>query len=334
MKRFIVNNLTFFSPFILLFFIMVVVDPFKVFYNYENYYEGENDVFDINRGVATTGIYLNHYKDQQFNAFILGSSRVFSYSCEEWAKYLPQNAKPFHFNGLGEGIYDIRNKLVFIDQLKQPVKHVLLAVDRDLLTQTKNKGALTSISPPILSGESPIDFYSKYINAFADGHLVLSYLDYSMFKTYRPYMENYILGEEHPDYFSNVNASPLQLGYEEEIAQDSIEYYEHKQAAFRMKPYNAYHFQVKEQEIEYLNEIKAIFEKHQTNYKIVVNPLYDQIPLNKKQLRLLEKIFGSENIYNYSGKNEITRDKGNFHDASHYRVSIANKILKEIYSKN
>jgi hypothetical protein len=54
-------------------------------------------------------------------------------------------------------------------------------------------------------------------------------------------------------------------------------------------------------------------------------------PLEKKQLDLLYDIFGEENVYDYSGVNTITNEISNYYEASHYRVHIADAILKEMY---
>ena len=87
--------------------------------------------------------------------------------------------------------------------------------------------------------------------------------------------------------------------------------------------------------IEFLKEIKQIFNANKTDYRIIISPLYDQKKLNKIDLDLIEDIFEKKNIFDFSGKNAWTEDKYNFYESSHYRKKIGKKILDIIYkSKN
>ena len=58
---------------------------------------------------------------------------------------------------------------------------------------------------------------------------------------------------------------------------------------------------------------------------------FDQKKINEKDLLIIEKIFGSKNVYDYSGVNEITLDIHNYYEKSHYRRRVGRKILDEIY---
>jgi len=81
-----------------------------------------------------------------------------------------------------------------------------------------------------------------------------------------------------------------------------------------------------------LKEIKSLFDKHHTRYKIIISPIYWQIPFNTNSLMLLKQVFGDTNIYNYSGANSITESRYNYYETSHYKISTGQRILKEIYT--
>ena len=68
--------------------------------------------------------------------------------------------------------------------------------------------------------------------------------------------------------------------------------------------------------------------------KIIISPVYDQIPIEEEQIELLEQIFGEENIYNFSEKNKFTESIYNFYEASDCRPHVANKIMDIIYNEN
>ena len=45
----------------------------------------------------------------------------------------------------------------------------------------------------------------------------------------------------------------------------------------------------------------------------------------------LTKIFGTENVFDFSGINEYTQDYVNFYDINHYRSDIAKDIVRVLY---
>ena len=87
------------------------------------------------------------------------------------------------------------------------------------------------------------------------------------------------------------------------------------------------------EEIECLREIKDLFDKHKTSYKIVISPLYDQIKLNRSVYNTLCSIFGKDHIYDFSGVNKWNKDFHNYYEDSHYRPIVSAEIMDIIYSK-
>jgi hypothetical protein len=88
-----------------------------------------------------------------------------------------------------------------------------------------------------------------------------------------------------------------------------------------------------EQEI-LLKNIQSIFKKNKTDYKIIINPLYDQLKINPKDLKYIRDLFGAENVFDFSGINSITNDYHNYYETSHYRPFVCDSILNVIYRKN
>jgi hypothetical protein len=80
-----------------------------------------------------------------------------------------------------------------------------------------------------------------------------------------------------------------------------------------------------------LREIRAIFDRHSTDYRIVVSPLYHQVPMNAQDIRMLEEVFSETNVYDFSGVNEFTCDVRNYYETSHYRPTAAREIMCRIY---
>jgi hypothetical protein len=331
MSKFIKLFLLFILPFVIILAILIYLDIFKAFWNYDDYYKGT--FVEVNREWVCTKTYLKYRETEHFDSFIFGSSRSQSFKCNEWEKYLPIGAKSFHFDGAGDGLYGVTNKIKYLDELGDTIANALVIVDRGFLRILKNKTEHMGISPPCLSKESKLKFYVTFIKA-VNVKFLRAYIDYSIFKKHRPYMGFLIRNPKYPHQVDKVNCN-IVYGYDQQIEEDSLGYYKEliEKGVFYERPQNNMSKTlVTEKEKEFLNSMKTIFDKHQTNYKIVISPIYDQVPMEIEQLDLLNDIFGKEHIYNFSGKNDLTEPISNYYESSHFRTHVANKILKIIYT--
>lgn len=311
---------------------IIHLDVYKVFYNYDDYYK--NKFTYLSRELITTKTYKKHKDELKFDSFIFGSSRSMVYQTDVWKTYLDKRAVPFHFDANDEGTYGICNKIKYIDAKGGKINNALVIIDRELLTRTINK-TTEFISPACLSNESNLTFYWTFLKPCLNIKFLIAYLDYLNFKTYRAYMIPYFADPNNGD---GLDSDPITCDatfqVENKIKVDSLSYYKKGIAnkefnrAFR----KAEACKVTMAEIEQLRTIKKIFDRHHTHYKIVISPIYDQIPLEKEQINLLNSLFGKEHIYNFSGVSKFTGSIGNYYEHSHYRPFVANEILKEIYT--
>ena len=333
MKKFLYKTIKFIFPILLIVLVLIYIDPFKVYRNYEKYYQ--NNFIELNRETVCTRTYNKYRELKNFNSFIFGSSRSQAFKCEEWVKYLDDKSTLFHFDGSGEGIYGVSNKIRYIDELGDTIKNALIVVDRTLLMVNKNRDGHLWISPPELSNESNIEYYNTFLKAQVNYKFLFAYVDYSFSNKYKEYMGKLIRDSKYPEISNDTNCD-IWYGYDKHIKTDSLGYYKGliDKGVFYKRPIKkTWDSEITKLETTQLESIKAIFKKHNTNYKIVVSPVYDQIPLEEKQVELLNKIFGKENVYNFSGINELTMPISNYYEDNHYRPIVANKVLKIIYNK-
>ena len=89
-----------------------------------------------------------------------------------------------------------------------------------------------------------------------------------------------------------------------------------------------------ETQLKMLAHIKQIFDSHHTNFKIVISPLYRQLKMNPADLQFLRSLFGTENVFDFSGVNGFTNDYRNYYETSHYRPNVADSIMKIVYAKD
>ena len=80
-----------------------------------------------------------------------------------------------------------------------------------------------------------------------------------------------------------------------------------------------------------MRQIKEILDNHHTDYRIILNPLYSQAIFHRIDMETIKKVFGSDRIYNFTGSNNITKNKYNYYEESHFRPFIGDSIMNIIY---
>ena len=89
-------------------------------------------------------------------------------------------------------------------------------------------------------------------------------------------------------------------------------------------------------EFEYqLRHIKEVLDANHTDYHIIITPApcITNPAINPDDLELMKRIFGTERVHNYSGKNEMTEDYNNFSDPSHLGLRVGYMMIEDIYKK-
>lgn len=334
MVRFIRNSFFFLIPLVLLFAIPVstfyIMDPFKVLYHQDEF---TNSIVDYDVDYVDTERYLNHPGD--YDSFVFGSSRSgYGFQIDEWKKYLPDTARPFSYSAGNESIFGIIGKIRLIDELGGRMDNVLMVIDTELTLQKLiNSHGHLVIKHPRVSHESRSAFIAENLKDYIFTGFFIRYLDYMMFGVHRPYMDGYLVLEDNEIGKPFIPFDAMKL--ERKIAEDKDKYYSKVDEFFYERPEEE---QVSERLIyssatRILRQIKEIFDKHNTNYKIVISPMYTQIKMNSEDLKILNQIFDNQ-VYDFSGKNEMTEDKYNFYESMHFRKHIGDQIMEEIYTEN
>jgi hypothetical protein len=88
---------------------------------------------------------------------------------------------------------------------------------------------------------------------------------------------------------------------------------------------------INEERKRQLYQIQNFLAKHNTKYRIIINPLYFQIRINPNDYKCLCDVFGKNNVYDFSGVNEWTSDFHNYYDPSHYTSQVSREIMDSIY---
>jgi hypothetical protein len=326
MASFLKKALLLLAPLILLTVSYVITDPYQSmpWHNIHAF-----DILMLSRGDISTKLYLKNINAYQYDSFIFGSSRTTAHTGAEWKKYLPQGNVPFSFSGWNETIAATYKRIKLIDSLNKPLNNAFMVIDVDQTFKSRE----INWDHYLVTGMSKYDYYlNDYIHYLQSPRLVIMSIDYKIFHKQRAYMQ----------LFAGMKTGDLDLvnndwepNSEQKIITDSVNYYKNSLSKFYIRPplQQISERQISATTLNILRKTKAIFNRRHTACKIVIAPIYDQVKINPVDLMLLKFIFGSQNVFDYSGINPITANKFNYgSDVLHYRKKVGNLIFSHVYN--
>ena len=299
----------------------VILDPFMVVRRYDDYFNTggirscPNDAF---RGIRLMDLYADSIS---YNSFIVGSSRSQFYYVNDWKQHLNSDATCFHFNQSADNLLATVQRVKYLFNRFNRIDNLLLIMDHEFLSDETPEKGLLRITPYQVSGyRNFIAFHWEFFRSF---YTIKFWKDVRLKNPgcYRPeYNEHYLYEAE------------------EQIKKDSKHYYESLASFAKLYPRNP-----KEQigapvisnkQKKLLEELASILGRHsETDYRIIVSPLYDQLKLNPKDSMEFVRLFGASHFFDFSGKNDLTEENLNYYENSHYRPSLCAKIMDIVYEK-
>ena len=331
MKRFIKHIIYIVLPFIIIAIIVQFFDFFKVYKSYNNYFKDNR--ISINRTVAATKTFLKYKDSISYNTFVFGNSRAQAFKDYALIKHFGESTKPFHFDSNNESLYGIYKKLEFLSLQKANLKNIIIVLDASLLEVAKARNTFNYINPPVFNDVSKLKYYSEFIKTSCQPKFIAAVADFSIFKTKRGYIKKYILTDKHIDTYKPISLD-CSYGNEIELKKDSVLYY--KKVISKIKNRASYRKEIPNPtrtHLDILHKIKRILKKHNSNYTIIISPLYDQAELNNNWKKELNLIFTTKHVFNFSGKNKYTEPINNYYEWSHYKSFVAEKLLDSIHKK-
>ncbi len=331
-KKLIPKLIALSAPLLLLIGVYCLLDPFKVVHSYTNYYPDNNNFVTINKdyvGVEIIKKQLNKYK---YDSFIFGSSRSMFFEAKSWKKYISSD-KIFHFDASGESLHGLSAKIRFMENENIPIKNAVIVLDVEVLKKIDDYPDYLYIKHPLLTGSSWLYFHYKHFESFSTFKFIKSYLDYYATHTYKPYMKDFIMNKRAMIYDSIKNEFYFKE-IEGWIEKDPKGYYTYMKDVFYVRDSiqkTDSQVIVNETQMQMLNSIKDVLSRNRTNYKLIISPLYNEIKMNPKDIIILKTIFDSKNVFDFSGKSEITKVQSNYYENSHYRPNVAKLLLDSIY---
>lgn len=333
MKAFLRKISIYLSPVFIYFLVIYIADPLKCFRTYPEYYK--SSFVSYNRENVCLALFEQVPNNVQINSFILGNSCSHAYKTNEWLRHLPPGSRAFHLDAYRETLDGIEKKLEYLQHRGNAIKNVIIIIDRSVFS-SKFKSYMY-VMPKRLNHSN--QFYVEHLKILTSLKFVASYCYYYFFHNNLSFMKEYGFIDSHQT--SNNQTGDLNYNQDEELAADSVNIYNKLKQQDWIKRENVTNLignnsfeGLNARNIQCLQTIKKILDANKTNYKIVINPLYDQKALPNNELQILLNVFGAKNVFNFSGANIYTNDFKNFYDGVHYRPSLANKVMDSVYKSN
>jgi len=299
-------------------------DPYMVIRNYRIY---DSKVM-LNESYVGWHIYLNNRDSIPFNSFIMGNSCTMAFRCTEWEKYL-KGGRAVRLFGNIENMMALYKKLLALEREHANIKNVLMILDKSSLSKIFLQSGYSFVLPPEISGDSPLNEQLDYLQGFMSPDFLFPYLKYRLTKTVTPSMKAFNTYGRIRNPINNDAINPREKMIEKEGEQYWIS---HKND---FPPRDGKRViscpVISGQQEALLLDIAKVLRRNSTSVKIVISPDYKQAYINPLDVRILKRIFGKNNIFDFTGINQYTADKHNFYEKGHYRPLLGNKLLKTIY---
>ena len=318
-------------PVLLLLGVYLLTDPFTMLKPFSLQY------FDpTNRDYMSTELFLKNYPSQKYDSYVFASSRGCGINTYHWLKYLPQGSRQYMFQAWSETVTGINQKITYIDKIGGDIKNAIVLIDipGSFAEPQLSKSAL-AIKDYKMSGQSKFSFYSILFWDFLQKPSLWYSSVINWFQKEVPVIGFDTISNdwEKSNATSNLSAIPPKDSLSNCSAivkttflQEATMYSESD--IVESDPLISTNIQ------EQLLNIKSIFDKHGTDYKIIISPAYcyKHPTINCEDLAFLFSTFGKDNVFNYSGKNELTSDCYNFSDPNHFGLSVGWQIIEDIYN--
>lgn len=331
MKRFLLRIiLIVFIPVALLLGVYLVTDPFKTLRPFSLEY------FDTtNRDYLSSELFILNHPEQHYDSFVFGSSRCCGINSYHWKQYLEDGSKQFVFQAWGESLTGIEQKVKFLDRKGVPIRNALIVLD---IPGSFNSDQLPSEALSIkdwkISGQSEILYQATLFYDFLQKPSIwIKSIGQAM---------NQVIVEPGFDTVSNDwYASNKEADLWVRPVQDSLNNCSSTSRSVFIKQIADCELEeqvISEELIDdkfeaQLRDIRAVFDKHQTAFYVIISPAIWQLnkAINPDDLAKLQSIFDGR-VYDFSGRNSITEDYNNFSDPNHFGLCAGWEMIEEIYS--
>lgn len=333
-KRFVLLCLLALLPVFMLVALYLVKDPFHVVKPYQGrvYNPGDTIALTINWGHVTVESYKYFNPEGHFDSFIFGSSLSGYYRIKDWMPYLPEDARPFHFNASRETLDGILNKLYYLTSRGVKIKHALIIMEDEMLRRRPLDMDVLFVQHPETAKEvSWWKFHQLYFNAFRRPELV-GYLLYPKALTQTVLHKGYATTDI-TDRIENINEgyyawadSVIAVNPDEFFTPEHITQYSLPLMELPCPP------KIEGHVAHMLENIAQVLEDQGTDYQIIIPPHYGYEAIDSQDLYILESIFEPSRVHDYSHDPELGSYLKHYYDDGHLIAQDCARLIDSAYT--
>lgn len=326
-----------------------IIAPFLAFYLWCNPFEdlpGQNSFFmssdkaqvGINKGMITVRNYENQKeRGHRYNAFIFGSSISCYYDTDHWTNLLKHQTldndiRPYHFDSSSESLEQMADKIEYIDRSGDTLKYALIVLDPIIMSRDTNNSPMSINPPQFTTGLiHRLKFHYIFFRASTNS---------DFYKSWEPGKLSdvpYLIGrkpifETQPIVYNPLNNQESIPQWDLMISQNVQEFYDKYPLIPSPDSIKIGPSILTQTKINALERVANIFKHHNTNYQIIIGPNRRKYALNPEDLIILNKIFGSVNVNDFSilKANDLANDTL-LYDSTHYRPLYADSLMNAVY---
>jgi len=331
MKKFLGIILAFFGiPLLLLLCLYLWTDPFRTLHLFDI-----NDVNTVNREYVSTELYLRNKDKYHYDSFVFGSSQASGLNTYTWKMYLPDSASTFLFQAWSENIAGVRQKMTWLDKNGVKIKNALILIDMPgFFDKEQILYNALSMKHYAISGESEWRYHTHEFYNFIQKPS--GWIDYTKQKIYGikvPLSADSITNDWFKENAQNYTNIPKQDSLSQCTEQTRRNFFlQNSQVTYgdvQMAP-----TVIDTSHMECLQTIRDIMERQETEYYIIITPIYRYTHpyINPQDLETLQAIFGTDRVYDFTTRVEYTSDYNDFFDPIHFGTRLGWYMLREIYT--
>ncbi|MDZ7634148.1 MAG: hypothetical protein U5L72_06780 [Bacteroidales bacterium] len=143
-------------------------------------------------------------------------------------------------------------------------------------------------------------------------------------------MSEFLVSE--PYSYDTVSNEFYNQGIIDEFKRDSANYYEVRKDKFPQRTGSPLEEMAKftPDHILMLKEINEVFVRHETDFKVIICPTYNQREFNHNDLSVLKSVFGDQTVFDFTGINRFTEEKSMYYDEFHFKKYLGKEILDSV----
>lgn len=314
----------------------ILLDPYRTLRHYDNYF-ADNALY-VNKTMVTVETYLNNRaRGMEYDSFIFGSSISVNYLADDWRRYLPAGASPFHFDGSSDRLDIIADKFEWLAE-RDTIAHALIILDPMWLYKSDERSIMMATYPALVHNRNWLQYHYTFVNTFCDINLLMSYIPYCLTGRkvmYSPRFDDtgtVFETQNFADYRSDINEE-----YSPRLHSHSLDTPEfiHRfgtsvtlvETPVQQPP------QLTGKTLDYLHRIARVVRRQHTDLMVIVGPNMQARTLNPADADTLRAIFGPRNVADLSATMlpEALSADSLYFDPIHYRPALARRYMQAAY---